>query len=119
MMAVIETCWDCGGPCRTYKGSVHGWRCGACLDRYIAAEVVRSDAADDKLRAKTLRKVLERDGGLAAGHVDSTPSRTTHVARGDLPPRSRVTRHRATRSRPSGGWLRAAPQMISTDAGLT
>jgi hypothetical protein len=28
-------CWRCGGPCGTYKGSIHGWTCTACLDRYL------------------------------------------------------------------------------------
>jgi hypothetical protein len=87
MTAVVEiehyVCWDCGGPCRTYKGSEHGWRCGACLDQYIAVQVARSDAADAKLRARNLRKFLERGGGLAAGHADPTPRRAFHVARGE------------------------------------
>ena len=73
-------CWDCGGPCRMHKGSEHGWRCAACLDRHIAAQVAKADAADDRLRAKRRKKfagLLESDGGLAAGHADLTPSRAS------------------------------------------
>lgn len=28
-------CQRCGGPCRAHAGSVHGWTCRACLQKYI------------------------------------------------------------------------------------
>nr|WP_244174543.1 hypothetical protein [Mycobacterium persicum] len=49
-------CWDCGGPCLTFKGSVHGWRCQACIDRYLdvgaARWLAQARKEQDKLRAK-------------------------------------------------------------------
>lgn len=47
-------CWDCGGPCLTYKGSVHGWRCTACVDRYLDAGAAKAEARE---RARQARKV--------------------------------------------------------------
>lgn len=31
-------CPDCGGPCLTYKGSVHRWRCIDCVERAIGLD---------------------------------------------------------------------------------
>lgn len=49
-------CWDRGGPCSTFKGSVHGWRCQTCIDRYLddgaARWLARARKEQDKLRAK-------------------------------------------------------------------
>lgn len=50
-------CWDCGGPCRTQKGTVHGWRCEACCARYMADGAAAADAADAKDRADRLNLV--------------------------------------------------------------
>lgn len=32
------TCWDCGGPCLSYKGSVHGWRCSRCVEHAVGLD---------------------------------------------------------------------------------
>lgn len=46
-------CRKCGGPCRAYAGTAHGWTCRQCLERYVTAQVVamdfgiRSQKADD------------------------------------------------------------------------
>lgn len=52
------TCWRCGGPCATFKGSVHGWTCAACLDRYLADGAARADARDRKLRERNRLKMF-------------------------------------------------------------
>ncbi|MCH9728734.1 MAG: hypothetical protein K0U84_03455 [Actinomycetia bacterium] len=44
-------CWRCGGPCATFKGSVHGWTCTPCLDRYLAYAAARADVRDRAERA--------------------------------------------------------------------
>lgn len=66
-------CWDCGGPCMTYKGSVHGWRCRRCIDYYLNAGATRFAATDAKDRDKRLAKVrtdmdaVSRRGGGGSG----------------------------------------------------
>jgi hypothetical protein len=73
-------CWDCGGPCREYKGSVHEWRCQACVQRYLEAGAVRGEAKALKARERLLRAASHsgsarvdgrcRDGGgLAVGRA--------------------------------------------------
>lgn len=52
------TCWRCGGPCATYKGTVHGWTCTACIDRYLDEGAARGLARDRKERERTARKLL-------------------------------------------------------------
>lgn len=52
-------CWDCGGPCLTYKGTVHGWRCRACLDEHLAADAARYDGRAARDRAKRALKFAE------------------------------------------------------------
>ncbi|WP_063967967.1 hypothetical protein [Mycobacterium avium] len=51
-------CWDCGGPCLMFKGSVHGWRCQTCIDKYLedgtARWLARARKEQEKLRAKHL-----------------------------------------------------------------
>lgn len=47
-------CWECGGPCRTYKGTVHGWRCAACCLRHVEAGAVRAATADVRERRKQM-----------------------------------------------------------------
>ena len=58
--AMTETqpgvCWECGGPCLSYKGTDHGWRCRACLDRYLDYAAARGQANEHKSREKLLRK---------------------------------------------------------------
>jgi len=53
------TCWRCGGPCATHKGSVHGWTCTACLQRYLDESAARGDARDRRDRQKLARKRIE------------------------------------------------------------
>ncbi|BBY67759.1 hypothetical protein MHEL_60020 [Mycolicibacterium helvum] len=60
-------CWECGGPCATYKGSVHGWRCLACIGRYLDASAARADAKDRKERERLLHRLSR------ANYTDSTP----------------------------------------------
>ncbi|SKZ46581.1 Uncharacterised protein [Mycobacteroides abscessus subsp. abscessus] len=31
-----HTCSRCGGPCRVWAGSTHGWTCRACLEQYLS-----------------------------------------------------------------------------------
>ena len=50
------TCWECGGPVLYYAGSVHGWRCRGCLNRYLDAAAARAEAKEAKERAKLARK---------------------------------------------------------------
>ena len=55
-------CWRCGGPCGNYKGSVHGWTCTACLDRYLDEGAAKGAERDRRDRQKTERKRLEAHG---------------------------------------------------------
>ncbi|ORB14570.1 MULTISPECIES: hypothetical protein [Mycolicibacterium] len=57
----IAVCWRCGGPCLTYKGSVHGWTCTACLDAYLDAGAARWAVRMAKEREKNARKLLLRN----------------------------------------------------------
>ena len=38
------TCPDCGGPSLTYRGHHHKYRCGACINRYLAEGAAKADA---------------------------------------------------------------------------
>jgi hypothetical protein len=76
MSAVTVTeshiCWECGGPCLQHKGSVHGWRCQACIKRHIEAGAVRGEAKALKARQKLLRAPFHNgsapvDGGRQDG----------------------------------------------------
>lgn len=49
-------CWDCGGPCLTYKGTDHGWRCAACCAAYVERGAVAGETAVATERAKQLAK---------------------------------------------------------------
>lgn len=31
-------CRVCSGPCRAFKGDVHGWTCAACLAEYVGRQ---------------------------------------------------------------------------------
>lgn len=55
------TCWDCGGPCATYKGSVHGWRCTGCLGRYLDEGAARGAERDRRERDRNQRKLFRGD----------------------------------------------------------
>lgn len=83
-------CWDCGGPCLTYKGTEHGWRCRTCLAAYIAVGAAAA-AARQALERTEIRALLDATakrgdrrtggndgrrpgGGLAAGHVAGSPA---------------------------------------------
>ncbi|MDY6871278.1 MAG: hypothetical protein SV966_12450 [Actinomycetota bacterium] len=57
----LATCWRCGGPCLTYKGSVHGWTCTACLDTYLDEGAARWAVRMAKEREKNARKLLLRN----------------------------------------------------------
>lgn len=75
------TCWDCGGPCLSHKGSEHGWRCRTCLQRYLDTGAAKAAAADARIRAKQFTKFSEDgwrgDGGLASGRTATVPSDAT------------------------------------------
>ncbi|WP_373203134.1 hypothetical protein [Mycobacterium marinum] len=58
-------CWECGGPCATYKGSVHGWHCTACIERYLNAAAARAEAKQRKGRERLLNRMFHDN--------DSTP----------------------------------------------
>jgi tRNA(Ile2) C34 agmatinyltransferase TiaS len=60
-------CWECRGPCLTYKGSQHGWRCRACCTRYVAAGAALAAKVETKEREKRLAKF--RGSGLALGRT--------------------------------------------------
>jgi hypothetical protein len=49
-------CQFCDGPCWQWKGTVHGYTCGRCLDAYLDAAVARAEAQEAKERAKRARK---------------------------------------------------------------
>lgn len=39
-----KVCKRCYGPCRTHKGTVHGWTCEACLRDYVDAQLPKGAA---------------------------------------------------------------------------
>jgi hypothetical protein len=49
-------CQLCDGPCWQWKGTVHGYTCGRCLDAYLDAAAARAEAKEAKERAKLARK---------------------------------------------------------------
>lgn len=38
-----HVCQRCYGPCRTHKGSMHGWTCEACLRDYLDSQTPTPD----------------------------------------------------------------------------
>lgn len=50
-------CWDCGGPCLSFKGTNHGWRCRLCVEAYLEAAAIKAVVAETKLRTKRLTKL--------------------------------------------------------------
>lgn len=63
-------CWRCGGPCASYKGSVHGWTCTACLDRYLDAAAAKAAERDRRDRQKMARKRLDAYGDNDSPRID-------------------------------------------------
>lgn len=55
------TCWDCGGPCLSYKGSLHGWRCRACIATYLDADAAKAAAAEERGREKRAARFRAAD----------------------------------------------------------
>ena len=51
----LASCWRCGGPCLTYKGSVHGWTCQGCLAQYLEQSAAKADERDRRERQKNAR----------------------------------------------------------------
>jgi hypothetical protein len=49
-------CQVCDGPCWQWKGTVHGYTCGRCLDAYLDAAAGRAEAKERKEREKRDRK---------------------------------------------------------------
>jgi tRNA(Ile2) C34 agmatinyltransferase TiaS len=53
-------CWDCFGPCLTYKGTEHGWRCRSCLRRYLEEAAARCEAKQLREAQKEHEKLLRK-----------------------------------------------------------
>lgn len=69
----VAVCWDCGGPCLTYKGSKHGWRCRACVDRYLDEAAAKADAYDRRNREQRIAKGHNTVTAYHSGGTDMTP----------------------------------------------
>jgi hypothetical protein len=85
MNLTTGVCWECGGPCLTYKGSEHGMRCRACLRVYLDAGAAAAAARQTQERAELrahLNAAAKRGNhgtggndrrqpgdGLAVGHI--------------------------------------------------
>lgn len=74
--------WDCGGPCLTYKGTTHGWRCRTCLAAYIDDGAIAAAARQTGERVR-IRALLDgrHGGGLAAGRATGSPGLHTPTGR--------------------------------------
>lgn len=72
---VPGVCWDCGGPCVVYAGTVHGWRCRTCLARYMQ----RGQAAFDANQNDSSNDGEDRrdGGGLVTDRAITTPGTGT------------------------------------------
>lgn len=72
-------CPDCKTPSLLYKGSVHGWRCRACVQRYLDAGAARFAAVEDRIRARRLAKLSYATpmpmADALAGHTSSEERR--------------------------------------------
>lgn len=73
-------CWECGGPCLTYKGTVHGWRCTACIERYLDAGERAWQARSEKAKERITRNLLH-------GNDSQTPVTANDRRRGGGAPR--------------------------------
>ncbi|PBD11482.1 hypothetical protein LIX17_06810 [Mycobacterium avium subsp. hominissuis] len=86
----VGTCWECQGPCAFYKGDVHGWRCRACIDRYLDEGAARWAAKSQKQRDKVLRNLRSltqahnnnTDGGTATSPGSAANDRRRDAAAG-------------------------------------
>mgnify|MGYP000361318562 CR=1 FL=1 len=38
-----HVCNRCGGPALMFRGTEHGWKCGRCLNEYLARQIERAD----------------------------------------------------------------------------
>jgi len=54
-------CRRCGGPCWQWKGSVHGWTCQACIDRYLDEGAAKGAVRDRRDRERQGRKAFYND----------------------------------------------------------
>ncbi len=71
---VAGRCRVCGGPCLTFKGSIHRWTCTRCLHQYIADSIKRADAKaapERERRARKAARVWEQAPRLR--HQTQTP----------------------------------------------
>ncbi|BCP04611.1 hypothetical protein MINTM019_20670 [Mycobacterium paraintracellulare] len=96
-------CWECGGPCLTYKGTVHGWRCTVCIERYLDAGERAWQARSEKAKERINRNLLHsntsqtpvtadrRRGGGAPSCVPTTAPASTD---GDRSPERAPTTER-------------------------
>ncbi|MGV7633069.1 hypothetical protein [Mycobacterium persicum] len=57
--AAPAACWRCGGPCASFKASVHGWTCAGCLERYLDAGAARWEARSEKVKERVTRNLLQ------------------------------------------------------------
>jgi hypothetical protein len=69
------TCWECGGPCLTHKGTVHGWRCSACLNRYLDEGASKGAERDRRERDRLDRKQIRHDNTTSTVTAEETASR--------------------------------------------
>ncbi|SIJ61820.1 Uncharacterised protein [Mycobacteroides abscessus subsp. bolletii] len=49
-------CQGCGGPCWSWKGSVWGYTCRACISSHLAATEAKLDAKAARQRERLLRR---------------------------------------------------------------
>jgi len=84
--AASAVCWRCGGPCLTFKGSVHGWTCTACLDRYLDDGAARWEASErreqEKRRAKLAAQEYQAANTMASAGAEVDPRYVPHVPSG-------------------------------------
>jgi hypothetical protein len=59
--AAPGVCRSCGGPCLTHKGSVWGYTCTACIDKYLDDGAAKGAARDRKERDRLARKAIRND----------------------------------------------------------
>jgi hypothetical protein len=59
-------CWRCGGPCLLFKGSVHGWTCTTCLDKYLDASAAKAQERERVRQAKKARAAWDYSTSVTA-----------------------------------------------------
>jgi hypothetical protein len=82
-------CQVCGGPCRQWKGSVHGYTCQKCLDAYLAEGAARWEAKPAKVREKIARNLRQSNDTRTSG-VTANGQRRDGAAELCAAPRSGV-----------------------------